>query len=44
MKKLKTSDILLTILVAALLVAFAAATPWPSITDAAYTAHLNMLR
>ena len=31
MKKLKASDLMITILVAALLVAFAAATPWPYI-------------
>ena len=31
MKKLKTSDIIMTILVVALLIAFAAATPWPYI-------------
>lgn len=43
MKKLKTSDVLFTVLAVALLVAFAAALPWPCITDAAYTAHLNML-
>ena len=43
MKKLKISDVLITILAVALLIAFAAATPWPSITDAAYTAHMNLL-
>lgn len=43
MKKLKTADILLTVLVLALLVAFAAALPWPSLTEAAYEAHMNMM-
>lgn len=43
MKKLKASDILFTLLVIALLVAFAAATPWPSLTEAAYEAHMEMM-
>ena len=42
-KKLKTSDILFTVLVVALLVAYAAALPWPSLTDAAYEAHMDMM-
>ena len=40
MKKL---NIALTLLVAVMLVAFAAATPWPSLTDAAYEAHMEMM-
>ena len=35
------SHILLTALAALLLMAFAAATPWPSITDEAQESHMN---
>lgn len=34
-------NILLTALAALLLMAFAAATPWPAITDEAQEAHMN---
>ena len=43
MKKLKTSDLLFTVLAAVLLVAFAAAVNWPSLTDAAYEAHMALM-
>ena len=43
MKKLKTSDIVFTVLVVALLVALAAAMPWPTLTEAAYEAHMDMM-
>ena len=43
MKKLKKSDILLTVLAVALLIAFAAAVPWPSLTEAAYDAHMSLI-
>ena len=43
MKKLKTSDLLLTALAVLLLVAFAAAVNWPSLTDAAYEAHMALM-
>ena len=42
MKK-KTGNILLTLLAALLLVAFAAAVNWPSLTDAAYEAHMALM-
>ena len=42
MKKLKTSDILITLLVVALLIALAAATPWPTLTDEAYEAYMML--
>lgn len=34
-------NILLTVLAAVLLVAFAAMTPWPAVTDEAQEAHMN---
>lgn len=37
----KRSNLLLTLLACLLLAAFAAATPWPSITDEAQDAHMN---
>jgi len=37
----KLSNILLTVLAALLLIAFAAATPWPSLTDEALDAHME---
>ena len=43
MKKLKTSDLLLTALAVLLLVAFAVAVNWPSLTDAAYEAHMALM-
>lgn len=43
MKKMRTSDIVFTVLAVALLVAFAAALPWPTLTEAAYEAHMDMM-
>lgn len=43
MKKLRKSDLALTVLAVALLIAFAAATPWPTLTDAAYEAHMALM-
>lgn len=42
MKKLRKSDILFTLLAVALLIAFAAAVPWPSLTNAARDAHMTL--
>lgn len=43
MKKLTKSDILFTALAVVLLIAFAAAVTWPTLTDAAYEAHMALL-
>ena len=42
MKKIRTSDIILTIVAVALLIALAAATPWPTLTDEAYEAYMML--
>ena len=43
MKKIRTSDIILTVAAVILLIALAAATPWPTLTDAAYEAHMDLM-
>lgn len=43
MKKIRTSDIILTLVAVALLIALAADTPWPTLTEAAKEAHMDLM-
>ena len=43
MKRIKASDIIQTVVAVALLIALAAATPWPTLTEAATEAHMDLM-
>ena len=43
MKNRKVSNILMTLLAVVMLIVFASAVTWPSLTDEAYEAHMEMM-